>query len=68
MSKEIKIGSLVKPHDDKSIWYRDGRLGVVIDRAEWPEDDLAGPVCYQVWWGTAGSEWWQPNELVVVKE
>ena len=73
MSKpwDIPIGALVSPHPVKTTYsanHPDYQVGVVIDRVEYPEEDLAGPVSYQVKWNGAGAEWWQPDELVVLTE
>lgn len=74
MSKswDIPTGALVQPHPEKtnySYHHPDYKIGIVVDRAEYDDDDLAGPVCYEVQWnGVIGSEWWMPDELVVLAE
>ena len=74
MSKpwRIEVGCLVQPHPVKTNYshhHPDYQVGVVVDVQEYPEDDLAGPVCYEVQWnGVVGSEWWMPHELVVLNK
>ncbi len=74
MSKpwDIPIGALVQPCPEKTSYtyhHPNYKIGVVIDCQEYPHDDLAGPVCYEVQWnGVDGSEWWMPYELVVLKK
>ncbi len=74
MSKpwDIPIGALVSPHPVKTSYsahHPDYQIGIVLDRAEYDNDDLAGPVSYQVQWnGVEGAEWWMPDELVVLTE
>lgn len=67
---DIPIGTLVQPHPDKTTYTHPTRyqIGIVLDRAEYPEDDLAGPICYQVWWNQGETEWWMPDELVVISK
>ena len=63
----MKVGALVVPRRDHENGPFRERLGVVLESHEYPEDDLAGPVCYQIWWG-GEIEWWMPDELIVVAE
>ena len=61
----MKVGDLVIPRQSHENGPFRKRIGVVLDIEEYDEDDLAGPICYQVWWG-GEIEWWKPDELIVV--
>ncbi len=74
MSKpwDIPIGALVRPCAVKTSYCAEHptkyNFGIVTDRAEYDDDDLAGPISYQVWWNHGETEWWMPDELVVIAE
>jgi len=63
----MKVGNLVIPKEEFATDCWDYGVGTILERYEYPEDDLAGPVSYKVQWRHE-FEFWKEEELILVAE
>ena len=63
----MKVGNLVVAKAGAGVVGVDYGIGVILERFEYPEDDLAGPVSYKVQWRHE-SQFWKEEELILVAE
>ncbi len=63
----MKVGNLVVPKAGCEMDGVDYGIGLILERLEYPEDDLAGPVSYKVQWRHE-FQFWKEEELILVAE